>query len=95
MSVDALVSDEVFIQALRNEVATRNHNFLDVLPSGVGNVVREKLSVVYAIMRRPYRDGSIGIPFFSKVSAQASIQNIRKLGVRVAIELIPKEGTDE
>lgn len=95
VSIDALLSDDTFVEELRNEVAARDHDFLDVLPEDGGDVVRERLSVVYAVMRRPYRDGSIGIPFFSKVSAQPSIQYIRKLGVSVGIELIPKETRDE
>lgn len=92
VSIDALVGDDQFVQELREKVANRNRGFLDVLPERASNVDRERCSVVYAIMRRPYRNGSIGIPFFSKVSAQAAVQQIRKLGVRVGIELIRKEG---
>ena len=95
VSIDALVSDDTFVQQLRREVAGRSRDFLEVLPEHAGDVGREKFSVIYAVMRRPYRDGSIGMPFFSKVSARASIQYIRKLGVRVGMELIRKEGLGE
>ena len=91
VSIDALVGDDQFVQRLRSEVADRNQAFLDVLPRKVYDLDRERCCVVYAIMRRPYRDGTVGIPFFSMVSAQAAVQQIRKLGVRVGIELIRKE----
>ena len=41
-------------------------------------------------MRQPYADGTLGLPFFSKVSLQVSVERLRKLGFDVAIELIEK-----
>ena len=91
VSADALVSDDTFVHELRRRVAEVNRGFLEVLPHDSTSVVRGRYTVVYAIMRRPYRDGSIGMPFFSKVSLQAPVGYIRKLGIGVAIELIPKQ----
>ena len=90
VSADALVEDESFIRDIRKEVRRRNHTFLKALPRNTTEVERGKYVVVFAIMRRPYRNGSVGIPFFSKVSVQAPARYIRKLGFTVAVELVPK-----
>jgi hypothetical protein len=45
-------------------------------------------------MRQPYSGGSLGLPFFSKVSLQAAVERIRQFGIPVAIELIEKPSSD-
>jgi hypothetical protein len=44
----------------------------------------------YGVMRKPYADGTLGLPFFSKVSLQAAAQRIEQFGLAIAIELIEK-----
>ena len=95
VSADALVGDEKFVRDLRTAVAERDDRFLSVLPQHTSDVGRGRFTVLYAIMRRPYRDGSLGMPFFSKVSLQAPIQYVRKLGFEVAIELIRKRDVEQ
>ena len=46
--------------------------------------------IVYAIMRRPYADGSMSIPFFSKVSVHSSLEQLQNMGFKVAIDLVEK-----
>ncbi len=46
--------------------------------------------VVYGTMKKLYKNGSVGLPFFSKVSLQAAVDRIRQLSFHVAIELIEK-----
>lgn len=57
-------------------------------------VTRDDYSVVYGIMRKPYADGSLGLPFFSKVSLQAAAARIGQFGIPIAIELIQKPADD-
>lgn len=45
-------------------------------------------------MRKPYVDGSVGLPFFSKISLHGSVERIRQFGLPVAIELIEKPAAD-
>ena len=58
-------------------------------------MVREDYGIVYGIMRKPYADGSVGLPFFSKVSLQAAVERISQFGIPLVIELIEKPGSDE
>jgi hypothetical protein len=45
-------------------------------------------------MRPPYANGTIGLPFFSKVSFQAAVDRLAQFGIPVAIELIEKPASD-
>jgi uncharacterized protein (TIGR04141 family) len=95
VSAEAFVSDPAFRTKLREKVRSLRRGFAIYLPTGVQKVVREDYKVVYGIMRKPYRDGTLGLPFFSKVSLQAAAQRIEQFGIPVAIELIEKPASDE
>lgn len=97
VSAEAFISDKQFRKKLRSKVkslaAGRPTKFEDLLPKSTEGVKRLDYTVVYGIMRKPYRDGSLGIPFFSKVSLQAAVERIRQFGFPVALELIEKRQT--
>ncbi len=46
-------------------------------------------------MRQPYADGSLGLPFFSKVSLQTAASRIAQFGIPVALELIQKPASEK
>ncbi len=95
VSVEAFVSDPGFRKKLRAKVKSLGPGFKSYLPKATQRVARDDYSVVYGIMRKPYSDGSLGLPFFSKVILQAVAERIGQFGIPVAIELIEKPGTDE
>ena len=90
VSAECFVSDEEFRYKLREKVKSINDRFKVHLPKGSEELIRKNYCVIYGIMRKRYRDGSIGLPFFSKVSLQSEVEKIRSFGIRVAIELIEK-----
>ncbi|QJP09976.1 DUF6119 family protein [Pseudomonas multiresinivorans] len=90
VSAEALVSDSEFRKKLRREVNQRRPGSLPLLPAIHGRVARAEYTVVYGIMRKPYKDGSIGIPFFSKVSLQAAADRLEQLDLPMALEIIQK-----
>ncbi|WP_110630999.1 TIGR04141 family sporadically distributed protein [Salinicola salarius] len=90
VSAEAFVGDKEFRKKLRSIVKSEKKGFEVHLPKSTERVVREKYTIVYGIMRQPYADGTLGLPFFSKVSLQVSVERLRKLGFDVAIELIEK-----
>ena len=94
VSAEAFISDKQFRTKLRSKVKTLSKGgptrFEDLLPKSSESVNRHEYKIVYGIMRKPYVDGSLGIPFFSKVSLQAAIEKIRQFGFPVALELIEK-----
>ena len=95
VSAEAFVSDAEFRKKLRAKVSSLGGGFEVHLPKSTDKVVREDYGVVYGIMRKPYADGTLGLPFFSKVSLQAAAERIGQFGIPLAIELIEKPASDD
>lgn len=95
VSAEAFVGDADFRKKLRAKVRSLGGGFEAYLPKSTDRIVREEYKIVYGIMRKPYADGSLGLPFFSKVSLQAAAERIRQFGFPMAIELIEKPASDE
>ncbi|MGY0557639.1 DUF6119 family protein [Lysobacter sp. A421] len=94
VSAEAFVSDADFRKKLRAKVRSMGRGFERLLPKSTERVVREDYRVVYGIMRKPYVDGTLGLPFFSKVSLQAAVERIQQFGIPVEVELIEKPASD-
>lgn len=94
VSAEAFVSDADFRKKLRAKVKSLGGGFETQLPKSTDRVIREDYQVVYGIMRKPYADGTIDLPFFSKVSLQAAAERIGQFGIPIAIELIEKPASD-
>ncbi|WDM57718.1 TIGR04141 family sporadically distributed protein [Pseudomonas sp. NEEL19] len=90
VSAESLVSDADFRKKLRKVVSTRRSAALALLPAINGRVARADYTVVYGVMRKPYRNGDLDLPFFSKVSLQAAVDRIEQLDIPVALEIIAK-----
>lgn len=95
VGAEAFISDKEFRKKLRRKVKNLGGGFESLLPKSTEVPTRENYRVVFGIMRKPYRDGSLGIPFFSKVSLQAACERIRLFAVPVALELIQKPASDK
>ena len=94
VSADAFISDKDFRKKLRAKVKSVKAGFEVHLPKSKDKVVREDYRIVYGIMRPRYADGTLGLPFFSKVSFQAVAERLAQFGIPVAIELIEKLASD-
>lgn len=94
VSAEAFVSDTDFRKKLRAKVRSLGGGFESLLPKSSERAVREDYRVVYGVMRKPYADGTLGLPFFSKVSLQAAVERIQQFGIPVEIELIEKPASD-
>lgn len=90
VSAGAFISDKEFRMKLRAKVKSFKAGFEVYLPKSTDKVVREDYRVVYGIMRPRYTDGTLGLPFFSKVSLRAAVERLEQFGIPVAIELIEK-----
>ncbi|WP_319517587.1 DUF6119 family protein [uncultured Martelella sp.] len=95
VSAEAFVSDADFRKKLRSKVKSFGRGFEIQLPKSTDKVVRDDFKVVFGIMRKPYKDGSLGLPFFSKVSfLTAAVRIQQQFGIPVAIELIEKPASE-
>lgn len=90
VSAEALIGDEAFRRELRRVIRQRRVEALPLLPATQGRVVRAEYTVVYGVMRKPYKDGSLDLPFFSKVSLQAAADRLQQLDIPMALEIIEK-----
>jgi uncharacterized protein (TIGR04141 family) len=94
VSAEAFVTDAGFRKKLRAKVKSFGRGFEAHLPKSTDRVVRDDYSIVYGIMRKPYGDGSVGLPFFSKLSLRTAAERIGQLGFPLSIELIEKPASD-
>ncbi|ODM49995.1 sporadically distributed protein, TIGR04141 family [Ruegeria sp. PBVC088] len=100
VSAEAFLTDHDFKVKLRRIVKSESDKkaggtaFEELLPMAAQKPIRTDFKVVYGIMRKPYKDGSLGLPFFSKVSLQAAVKRLEEFGIPVALELIQKPASD-
>ena len=95
VSAEALVSDADFRKKLRSVVRGLRNEAVRLLPAINGRVVRADYTVVYGVMRKPYKNGELDLPFFSKVSLQAAVDRIDQLDIPVALEIIAKPANEQ
>jgi uncharacterized protein (TIGR04141 family) len=95
VSAEALVSDADFRKKLRSVVRGLRSEAVRLLPAINGRVVRADYTVVYGVMRKPYKNGELDLPFFSKVSLQAAVDRIDQLDIPVALEIIAKPANEQ
>lgn len=90
VSAEAFIADPKFRQDLRQKVKKLKPGFEAHLPMATQDPVRANYKIIFGIMRQPYKDGTLGLPFFSKVSLRAAAERIQQFGFPVAINLIRK-----
>ena len=84
-----------FRKKLRAKVRSLGGGFENELPRSTQPVVRGDYQIVYGVMRKPYANGDLDLPFFSKVSLQAAAERIGQFGIPLAVELIEKPASDD
>jgi len=93
VSAEAFIADYAFRRKLKDTVNKMKGGgpFATTLPNGRSReVLQGQYTVVYGIMRHKYSDGTIGIPFFSKVSMMAACDRLRRTGMEIRKEIIEK-----
>ncbi|MEY9538067.1 uncharacterized protein (TIGR04141 family) [Bradyrhizobium diazoefficiens] len=96
VAAEAFVRDEKFRVDLRKAVKKRQKDakkkgFEALVPDGRSKPTPGDYTVVYGIMREPYKkSGTLGLPFFSKVSLRAVADRIKLMGYGVEVHLIEK-----
>lgn len=91
VSAEAFGSDKKFRADLRKTVQSLPGGFEKFLPDGRSEPVRSEFEIVFGVMRQPYKDGTLGLPFFSQVSLMAAADRLKQLGFPVALNLIEKK----
>jgi uncharacterized protein (TIGR04141 family) len=100
VSAEAFVRDAKFRKDFRavvkkREKKSKKQGFEKLLPDGRSKPTPSDYTVVYGIMRSPYKkSGALGIPFFSKISLRAIVERIRLMGFNVEVHLVEKLGGD-
>lgn len=94
VSAEAFVGDGKFRGDLRRHVKQRRNGWEAKLPMKTQNPVRAEYPIIYGVMRKPKADGTLDLPFFSKVSFHVAAQRLHQLGFPVGINLIEKPASD-
>lgn len=104
VSAESFIRDANFRAQLRSAVRVRQRRsgktgFDQLLPNLRNRPVPADHPIVFGIMRTPYaRSGTLGLPFFSKVSLRSVAARIDSMGFPVEVHLIKKlqgEESDE
>lgn len=90
-SAEAYLREKEFRKKFKNKARNMNSNISNLLPDARPKPKRDEFTVVYAVMRKPYKDGSYGLPFFSKVTLRNSAKRLEDLGYKVNFSWIKKE----
>ena len=97
VSAESFVRDEKFRIDLRKAAITRQkrkpkkQGFEQLLPDGRSKPIPADYTVVFGIMRHRYKkSGSLGLPFFSKVSLRATADRIGLMGFPLEVHLIER-----
>jgi uncharacterized protein (TIGR04141 family) len=98
VSAESFVRDEKFRVDLRKAAIKRQkrkpkkNGFEKLLPDGRAKPVPSDYAVVFGIMRNRYKkSGSLGIPFFSKVSLRAIADRISLMGFPLEVHLVERK----
>ncbi|MBV7519025.1 DUF6119 family protein [Ensifer sp. ENS12] len=97
VSADAFIRDQTFRDTLRKEAIKRQNKykkagFEGLLPDGRSKPVPTDYTVVFGIMRVPYKKSKKpGLPFFSKVSLRPIVNRIQAMSFGVEVHLIAKK----
>jgi uncharacterized protein (TIGR04141 family) len=93
---ESFVRDEKFRKEFRNNAIKRQQKyhkagFEKLLPDGRSKPDPSQFTIVFGIMRSRYlRSGTLGIPFFSKVSLRAAADRIKLMGFNIEVHLVEK-----
>lgn len=90
VSAEAYLREQEFRTKFRDKARRMNSTIAALLLNARSKPERDKFEVVYAVMRKPYKDGTYGLPFFSKVTLRNSAKRLEDLGYKVSFSWIRK-----
>ena len=93
VSGESFLREQEFRKQFKQKARGMNPDITKVLPDVRHRPEVNEYEIVFAVMRKPYRNGDFGLPFFSKVSLKNASQRLTDLGYRVGFSWIAK--TDE
>lgn len=91
VSAESFAGDSEFRKKLRLKVKEKKPGFEAYLPDGRRpRPNTPDYQIVFAIMRKPYASGEVGLPFFSKVSLRNVVRRLDAMGYKTAVNVIKK-----
>lgn len=90
VSAEAYLREQEFRTKFRDKARGMNSTIASLIPNARTKPERDKFEVVYAVMRKPYKNGTYGLPFFSKVTLKNSTKRLEDLGYKVSFSWIKK-----
>jgi uncharacterized protein (TIGR04141 family) len=95
VSGESFLREQEFRKEFKKKAKTMNAEIAKILPDVRHRPKLNEYQIIFAVMRKPYNDGSFGLPFFSKVSLKNASQRLVDLGYKVSFCWIPKTNIRE
>lgn len=83
VSAEAFVRDQDYRKQLKEAVRSHDVTIAQSLPDIRRRPSTEDFKIVYAVMRSPYANGELGLPFFSQVVLINAVRRLADLGFTV------------
>ncbi|MCB4764087.1 MAG: TIGR04141 family sporadically distributed protein [Sulfurovum sp.] len=90
VSGESFLREQEFRKQFKRKARGMNSTIASVLPDVRHRPELNEYQIVFAVMRKPYRDGSFGLPFFSKVSLKNASQRLTDFGYKIGFSWIAK-----
>ncbi len=83
VSAEAFVRDKKYRKELKSAIGNLDGGIAQTLSDVRMRPNTPDFKIVYAVMRKPYRNGEMGLPFFSKVVLNNAVRRLEDLGFSV------------
>jgi uncharacterized protein (TIGR04141 family) len=94
-SAEAYFTDAAYRRAFKELVAKKNAAAAAELPGSEQRPRTEEFTVAFAVIRKPLKDGSMRLPFFSQVSLRNAAHHLlRAYGYKVAFSWVRKAAAE-
>ena len=90
VSAEAYLREKDFRKEFKKKARNMNRSIAKMIPDIRIKPERDDFEIIYAVMRKPYKDGSYGLPFFSKVTLRNASKRLEDLGYKVGFSWIKK-----
>lgn len=90
VSGESFLREQRFRKEFKNKAKQINSKTAKIIPDVRKRPELNEYTIVFAVMRKPYKNGELGLPFFSKLSLKLASQRLIDLGYKVNFSWIQK-----
>jgi len=93
VAAEAFKREAEFRKRVNDNIIEANSSFASPFINHEESITSGDYAVVFAVMRKPYRNGAMALPFFSKVAYRDAKRRLDDLGFQTKFSWIRKPST--